>query len=272
MADAVQYDDVGIGDDLTKTGRDVEPGHGILRADDQPQRHRGVGQRRRPPIPPHAPLVLVAAHPVRHPQPVIVDDQRPELAQLAVGGPVGRAEHAGETAAEHRLGHQAGDHRSGDPVLEDPLNEQRVSRLRKQPAVEQRHRPHRQTVGAPTRALGLPRQQLLRDRHAVVMGQHVRGADAESRQQCLDQRGLFEEAVRVTRGFVREPEAEHVGRDHAKPSGQLRPQAMPVPRRRREAVNANERLTRARLAVKDPVFAPAVVPAAALPVGDVQSQ
>src|SRR5262249_15986447 len=100
-------------------------------------------------------------------------------------------------------------------------------------------------------------EQLLADRVAVVVREDAIARHALAREEGLVEIRLHHDrVVRVAR-FRREPEAEHVERQHAKPRGQAIPDRPEVPRRRREAVDREHRFARAVGAIEDRLAAPA---------------
>ena len=78
--------------------------------------------------------------------------------------------------------------------------------------------------------------------------------DAALGQQGLHQRGLLSERVMVRPRLGREAEPQEVRGDCAKARGQVRPEAVPVPRRRGKTVEAEQGRTCAVVMVEDVVL------------------
>ena len=196
-----------------------------------------VLQRADPALALRAALVDVADDLRRDAEPVVVHVERPDRVQLARARLRARPEDRGEAGGEARLGREPRHQPARAASAAASATGARDAISGKRPPL----RRHTDRSRDPSRALALPREQLLRDAVAVVVRQHVHRRDAEVRQQRFVQIGLVAQRVRVVGRLGREAEAEHVGRDDAEARGERRPQLVPVPRRARKAVDAEQR-------------------------------
>jgi hypothetical protein len=130
--------------------------------------------------------------------------------------------------------------------------------LREQPAVEQAH------AGDAVVA----REQLLRDGVAVIVCEHAIARRTFACEQRLEQIRLREDRIRKLARLRRQPEADHVEREHAEPRGQPIPDRRIVPRRRRESVDEQQHVAGPAGAEEDLMAAPVEEPTTGLPFVD----
>src|SRR5688572_3313152 len=201
-----------------------------------------------------AALAHVADQPMRYAGAAVVAAERPEVAQLRVRRPRPRAEDRHEARAEARFGREARKQRA-ERRVEELLDESGPMRFGEQAAVQQADALDGEARLAPHGALVMPGDELLRDGVAVVVRQHRHARHTERCEQPLVQRRLVHDRVGMVRRLRREAEPDHVGRDHAVTGRQPGPQAMPVPRRGREAVDADDGRAAALVAVEDAMTA-----------------
>jgi hypothetical protein len=222
----VEHHDVGIRDDLEVALRHVPARVWVGRPVDQPHGDVGLPHRADPPIAMRVAVVDEPADLVYHPLAVVVLEDlvkqvehpsrrfglRPE--QLVEGGlhqapgqwgGLKGTQHVPQRCSRQRL-----------------LQQSRGVCLVEQAAVEPGDRLDAQRSIDLLTVL-MARQHLLADRVTEVMGENVRGSEAEVRQQCLVHVGVVMHRVLVFCGLVGEPHSEHVGCDHREAIGQPLP-------------------------------------------------
>ncbi len=265
MADVVQHRDVGPRHQFAIARRHVGARDRIGRAVDQFQRHARILQRADPARAVDAAFDDVADEPVHHRGAAVGGHQRPERVDQRVVGRRARAEDAAHRARDRTTAREPSDERA-QRRQQQALDQRGPMRLGKQAAVQQRGAAHPR----PLAGLGLARQQFLRHRVAVVVGEHVVLGDAFQREHVLEQVGLFHQRIVMACGLVGQPEADHVQRDEPPALGQRRPQRLPVPRCRRKAVNQHEhgRVGAPTVAREDRVAAPHDLAAGVGPIGE----
>src|SRR5690625_2245781 len=113
---------------------------------------------------------------------------------------------------------------SPDRAEQQLLNQQGVVSFRKQSTIEKH-------AGGDLQALFLmPRQQLLGNAVAIVVGQDMDGiSNTKMLQERLLQISLFDQAIAVAAGLGGIAKAEHVADHHLIALGQGLPQIVPIP-------------------------------------------